>query len=158
MTRKTGICCVSESIRTVQKNVLSILVASAVMAMASAASAEVLSINLQGANVGQLQNGNVTQRALSAAAAVGNTGNNVDVSSTAASIGQNASMDLGVSQDASFLDANLLSSGIGQTVNGVVDQASASIAGTGNLGANSSISSTAANIGQSASMTVRVRQ
>ena len=130
----------------------------AMIAGVSAASAATLDINLQASGISQVQRGDVTQRALSAAAAIGSTANDTSVSSTAVSAAQLATMDLSVNQgDGGLVNGNGLLSGIDQTVVGAVDQASASLAGTGSLGAGSSISSTAANLGQSATMNVRVR-
>ena len=141
-----------------KKALYAAVIATAMLVGTSAASAATLDINLQASGINQLQNGNVTQRALSAAAAIGNTANDTSVSSTAVSAVQLATMDLSVNQgDGGIVNGNGLLAGVNQTVGGAVDQASASLAGTGNLGAGSTISSTAANLGQSATMNVRVR-
>ena len=134
-------------------------VAAFTMAASPAAAQTVLSIHLGASQTNQVQNGNVTQRALSAAAAVGSTGIDADVSSTAVNAVQLSSMEVDVSQtDSTLANASAFAAQANQVVNGAVDQASASIAGTGNLGAGSSITSTAANLGTSASITVKVTQ
>ena len=144
----------------VQKKFFSGIIAASALAMAAghAAAAE-YDINLSGISSAQVQTGDVTQAALSAAAAVGTTGNDVDISSTAVNAAQIANVSSDVSQS---VDGTVNGNGqlalVGQSVEGAVTQASASIAGSGDLGAGSSITSLAANLGQSASVSLKVTQ
>lgn len=139
----------------------SVLFAAAAIAfVAVPASAADIDVNLTGTNVGQLQNGPVTQNALAVAASVGNAGNNVDIAATAVSAAQLAAVDLNVGQGASgVLNANVLATQVAQVLSGSVDQTSTSLSGTGGtLGNGGVITSTAANLGQSATVNARVRQ
>ena len=133
-------------------------VAAASIAFAGApAMASTLDINLGAAGASQTQNGAVTQVAISAAAAVGHTGDYADVTSTAVDGAQLANVTNDVSQAANY-NVNATLTGTSQVLNGAVTQAGLSIAGTGDLGAHSSIASTMANLGQSTTVAVKVHQ
>ena len=126
---------------------------------ANGATAATYDVNLQGVTAAQDQVGDTTQRALALSAAVGDTGNNVDVSATGASIAQNMNVASNIGQDVGgTINGNGQLIEATQNLDGAVDQASAALAGTGDLGAGSSISSVAANMGQNLSIDVRVRQ
>lgn len=76
----------------------SIAMISAAALVASPAMASTVNIDLSMLNTAQSQNGPVSQAALSVAARVGTVGNNDTVDSTAANIGNNASMTVKVKQ------------------------------------------------------------
>ncbi len=138
---------------------LFVTAAVAALTTAAPAFASTLNINLSGVNATQTQNGNVAQRAASVAAAVGETGTSVDISSTAVDAVQMADVSVAIDQGAgAFVNGNALGSAVTQRVSGSVNQAGLSIAGSGDLGAGSTIASTMANIGQNAGMTVKVTQ
>lgn len=129
----------------------------ALSAVSSAASATDLNINLQGTLVGQ-QVGPVVQKAASAAAAIGSTGTNANITSTAVNGANLATVEQTIDQlDSSFVNGNGLATVVSQST-ASANQAALSIAGSGNLGAGSSISSTAANLANSANVTVHVSQ
>lgn len=141
---------------TFMKKLFSI-VAVAALTTAVPAFASTLDINLSGTNVNQLQDGAVTQGALSAAVAVGNVGNYSDVTSTAVDGAQMANVDQTISQVATY-NVNAVSNNVNQHVNGAVGQLSASLAGSGSIADHSSVASTAASLGQNAGVTVRIKQ
>ncbi|MEO6536119.1 MAG: hypothetical protein ABIT47_00355 [Candidatus Paceibacterota bacterium] len=134
------------------------LVSAIAIAAATPATASVLNINLESVTTAQSQAGNLNQQALSVAARVGTVGNDDAVTSTAANIGQMVTQNIGVNQDPSFVNGNVLADAVGQSVNGAVKQVAVSVAGTGSVGSGGSVSSTAANIGQMATVTVNVSQ
>jgi Flp pilus assembly protein TadG len=132
-------------------------VAAIAMLTAAPALAGTLDVNLGAQGATQNLQGNSAQVAISAAAAVGHTGDYVDVNSTAVNATQLADVANDVTQGATY-DVNAAVTGTRQLVNGNIRQVGVSIAGTGDLGAHSSISSTMANLGQSTSVDVKVHQ
>lgn len=140
------------------KKFLSFAMISAAALIATPAMASTVSFDLSKLTIAENVNGPVNQTAISVAARVGSVGNNDTVDSTAATIANNGSLDATISQSASFLDANGLVSGMTQNVNGSLNQMAVSLAGTGSTGSYSSLTSTAATIGNNASMTVKVKQ
>jgi hypothetical protein len=139
------------------KKFFSTAIAAAALMVGAPAFASTLDVNLGAQGSTQNIQGDVGQVAISAAAAVGNTGEYVDVSSTAVDAGQIADVTNDVTQTATY-NVNAGLTATKQLINGNVTQLGLSVAGTGDLGAHSSIASTMANLGQSTSVTVKVHQ
>jgi hypothetical protein len=129
----------------------------AMLTIGAPASAGTLDVNLGAQGATQNLQGNSTQVAGSLAAAIGDTGDYVDVNSTGVNATQLADVANDVTQGATY-DVNAAVTGTKQLVNGNIRQFGISAAGTGDLGAHSSISSTMANLGQSTSVDVKAHQ
>lgn len=127
------------------------------LGVAAPASATTLNLDLSLVSTTQQQAG-ANQSAVSLAGNVGPVMNSNTVASTAANIGQNAVQDIGLDQNNGGLvnGAGLLSA-VSQS-EGMVNQAAASVAGTGPAGNYNSVTGMAANLGQNAQTTVRITQ
>ena len=125
------------------------------------ASAETVDVNLGIAGISQNVSEITGQTSTSVAIAVGEVTSSSEVASTAINAVNLANLDVDVAQadDAAGLaDINALASGAVQNLTQATSQAATSLAGSGSVSNGSSLTSMAANLANSATVSVRVRQ
>lgn len=140
------------------KKFFSIALASAALVSAAPAFAAAVNIDLTSMHVDQYQDDNVNQTAVSAAAAIGSIVNSNQILSTAVNVGQLASETVVVDQTAWLGNLAAERVTLDQQVDGRTTQHALSIAGSGSQNTANLTSSTAANLGQSANLSVNVHQ